>query len=39
MLINGVEGVKFDEFGEIEFLNGEICCCKVLEVNGDIVFV
>lgn len=39
MLINGVEGVKFDELGEIELSNGEIRRCKVLEVNGDTAFV
>lgn len=39
MLINGVEGVKFDELGEIELSNGEIRRCKVLEVNGDTALV
>lgn len=39
MLINGVEGIKFDELGEIELSNGEIRRCKVLEVNGDTALV
>ncbi|HBF0929774.1 TPA: V-type ATP synthase subunit B [Clostridioides difficile] len=39
MLINGVEGVKFDELGEIELSNREIRRCKVLEVNGDTALV
>ncbi|EQF23401.1 V-type ATP synthase subunit B [Clostridioides difficile] len=39
MLINGVEGVKFDELGEIELSNGEIRRCKVLEVNEDTALV
>lgn len=39
MLINGVEGVKFDELGEIELSNGEIRRCKVLEVNGDTALI
>ncbi|MCC0632419.1 MULTISPECIES: V-type ATP synthase subunit B [unclassified Clostridioides] len=39
MLINGVEGVKFDELGEIELSSGEIRRCKVLEVNEDTALV
>ena len=39
MLITGVEGVKYDELGEIELVNGEIRRCKVLEVNGDTALV
>ena len=39
MLISGVEGVKYDELGEIELVNGEIRRCKVLEVNGDTALV
>ena len=39
MLVNGVEGVKYDELGEIELVNGEIRRCKVLEVNGNTVLV
>lgn len=34
MLVQGVEGVTYDEMGEIELANGEIRRCKVLEVNG-----
>lgn len=39
MVITGVEGVKYDELGEIELSNGEIRRCKVLEVNGDTALV
>ncbi|MDD3570514.1 MAG: V-type ATP synthase subunit B, partial [Lachnospiraceae bacterium] len=39
MLVSGVEGVKYDELGEIELINGEIRRCKVLEVNGDNALV
>ncbi|MEA4816838.1 MAG: V-type ATP synthase subunit B [Lachnospiraceae bacterium] len=39
MLINGVEGVKYDELGEIELANGETRRCKVLEVNGTTALV
>ena len=39
MLVTGVEGVKYDELGEIELVNGEIRRCKVLEVNGDTALV
>lgn len=39
MLISGVEGVKYDELGEIELANDEIRRCKVLEVNGDTALV
>ncbi|MFI3173796.1 MAG: V-type ATP synthase subunit B [Bacillota bacterium] len=39
MLVTGVEGVKYDELGEIELANGEIRRCKVLEVNGDSALV
>ena len=34
MLVQGVEGVTYDELGEIELANGETRRCKVLEVNG-----
>ena len=34
MLIRNVEGVTYNEIGEIELGNGEIRRCKVLEVNG-----
>ena len=39
MLITGVEGVTYDELGEIELSNGEIRRCKVLEVNEDKALV
>ncbi|MBE6008767.1 MAG: V-type ATP synthase subunit B [Lachnospiraceae bacterium] len=39
MLITGVDGVTFDELGEIELSNGEIRRCKVLEVNEDKALV
>ena len=34
MLVQGVEGVTYDELGEIELVNGETRQCKVLEVDG-----
>jgi len=39
MLVKGVEGVGYDELGEIELSNGEIRHCKVLEINGTDVLV
>ncbi len=39
MVVTGVEGVKYDELGEIELSSGEIRRCKVLEVNGDTALV
>lgn len=39
MLIRQVEGVKYDELGEIELPGGEIRRCRVLEVNGRNVLV
>ena len=39
MLVTGVEGVKYNELGEIELSNGEIRRCKVLVVNGDTALV
>ena len=39
MLVQGVEGVTYDELGEIELANGETRRCKVLEVNGILCFV
>lgn len=39
MLIKQVEGVKYDELGEIELKNGEKRRCKVLEVNGSNALV
>jgi V/A-type H+-transporting ATPase subunit B len=34
MLVQDVEGVTFNELGEIELASGEIRRCKVLEVDG-----
>ena len=34
MLVKGVEGVTYDELGEIELVNGERRRCKVLEIDG-----
>ena len=34
MMVSDVEGVKYDELGEIELPDGEIRRCKVLEING-----
>lgn len=39
MLVRQVDGVKYDELGEIELPNGEIRRCRVLEVNGRNVLV
>ncbi|MBQ4312665.1 MAG: V-type ATP synthase subunit B [Clostridia bacterium] len=39
MLVRGVEGVAYDELGEIELASGERRRCKVLEVNGSDVMV
>ena len=39
MLVRQVEGVKYDELGEIELANGEVRRCRVLEVNGRNVLV
>ncbi|NLW73413.1 MAG: V-type ATP synthase subunit B [Clostridiales bacterium] len=39
MLVRQVEGVKYDELGEIELPNGEIRRCRVLEVDGRNVLV
>ena len=33
MLVKGVEGVAYDELGEIELFSGEKRRCKVLEIN------
>ena len=35
MVVRQVEGVTYDELGEIELPNGERRNCKVLEVDGD----
>ena len=39
MLVKKVEGVKYDELGEIELPDGSIRRCRVLEVNGPNVLV
>lgn len=39
MVVNNVEGVTYDELGEIELPNGDVRRCKVLEVNGDSAVV
>lgn len=39
MLVRGVEGVAYDELGEIRLQNGEMRRCRVLEVNGEDVLV
>ena len=35
MVVRQVEGVTYDELGEIELPDGTTRRCKVLEVNGD----
>ncbi len=39
MLVDGVDGVKYDELVEIEQANGDIRHGKVLEINGDKALV
>ena len=39
MLVKDVEGVAYNELGEIELPNGELRRCKVLEVDGSNVLV
>ena len=39
MLVDGVEGVKYDELVEIEEAGGDVRVGKVLEVNGDKAMV
>ncbi len=39
MLVRDVEGVAFDELGEIELPNGEIRRCRVLEIDGSNALV
>ncbi len=39
MLVQGVEGVTYNELGEIELANGETRRCKVLEINGSDALV
>ncbi|MDO5444600.1 MAG: V-type ATP synthase subunit B [Eubacteriales bacterium] len=35
MIVEGVDGVTYDELGELELPNGEVRRCKVLEVEGN----
>ena len=35
MVVEGVEGIKYEELVEIETQNGELRRGRVLEVNGD----
>ena len=39
MMVRGVEGVTYNELGEIELANGERRRCKVLEVDGSNAMV
>ena len=39
MVVNQVEGVTYDELGEIELSDGSVRRCQVLEVNGDTAVV
>lgn len=39
MMVQNVEGVTFNELGEIELGNGEIRRCKVLEIDGSTAVV
>ncbi len=39
MLVRKVDGVKYDELGEIELPGGEVRRCRVLEINGSNVLV
>lgn len=39
MLVKDVEGVTYNELGEIELPNGQVRRCKVLEVNGSNALV
>jgi len=39
MLVTNVEGVTYNELGEIELPGGELRRCKVLEVNGNTALV
>ncbi len=39
MVVKQVEGVTYDELGELELPNGEVRRCKVLEVDGDTAVV
>ena len=35
MVVRKVQGVAYDELGEIELTDGSVRRCQVLEVNGD----
>ena len=39
MLVKKVDGVKYDELGEIELPGGEVRRCRVLEIDGSNVLV
>ncbi len=39
MVVNRVQGVTYDELGEIELTDGAVRRCQVLEVNGDTAVV
>ena len=39
MMVEHVQGVTYDELGEVELPNGDVRRCKVLEVNGDTAVV
>lgn len=39
MLVKKVDGVKYDELGEIELPNSEVRRCRVLEIDGSNVLV
>ncbi len=39
MMVQNVEGVAFNELGEIELGNGEVRRCKVLEIDGSTAVV
>ena len=39
MLVKNVEGVTYDELGEIALQNGEVRRCKVLEIDGNDALV
>ena len=39
MMVRGVEGVTYNELGEIELANGEKRRCKVLEIDGSNALV
>ena len=39
MVVRQVEGVTYDELGEIELPDGSLRTCRVLEVNGDSAVV